>query len=75
MEKCTRNKNASAIKTSLVDTGVDEDISSLVASTLVSSTKDIGTGSSTGNCHIDNGTVHRSRPIRKIIMEDDVCYD
>ena len=75
MAKFPHNKNASTIKTNLVHTGIDEDFASLVASTLISSTKYNDPNSSVGNRHIDNDYVQHSTPIRTINMEDDISNE
>ena len=75
MAKWPHNKNESTIKTNLVDTGIEEDVASLVASTLLSFTKDNDPNSSVGNCHIDNDHVQHSTPIRMVNMEDDISHE
>ena len=75
MAKCPHNKNASVIKTNLVDIGIDEDVASFVASTLISLTKDNYPNSSVGSCHIDKNNVQHSTPIRMVNIEYDVSHE
>ena len=75
MAKCPHNKNASTIKTSLVETGIDEYVASLVASTLVLSIIGNDTGPSVGDCQTDTDSVHQSTPIRMVNMKDDICHE
>ena len=75
MEKCPHNKNVSTIKTNLVDTGIEEDLASLVASTLVSSTTDNDTSPSAGNCHTDTDNIRQSTPIIMVHMKDEVIHE
>ena len=74
-EKCPHNKNVSTIKTNVVGTGIDEDVASLLASTLVSSTTDNHQGSSVVNCHNDSDDVHQPTPIRMVNVKDDISHE
>ena len=75
MTKCPLNKNVSTIKTNLVVTGMDGNVTLLVASKLVSSSRDNDLSSSAGSCNTDSDIVNRFTPIRMINIEDDVCHE
>ena len=75
MAECPQNKNVSTIKTNLVGTGIDEDVSSLLVSTLVSSNADNDQGSSAGNCHIESDNSKESLRIGMVNMKDDISHE
>ena len=54
---------------------MDEDVSSLVASTLIPSTKDNDPNLSAGNCHTYNDFAQHSTLIRMVSMEDDKIHE
>ena len=75
MAKCPHNKNVSSISTNLVDTGIEEDVASLVASTLISRALNIDHEISTSNhCNVNDNT-QRYTSISVVNMEDDICNE
>ena len=75
MGKCQHNRNTLRIETSLVDSGIDDDVTSIFSATLVS-TKDGDQGSSASNCYtIDLDIMHRYIPLRTANMEEEISYE
>ena len=75
MVKCPHNKNVSTIKTNLVGSAIEKDVSSLLASILVSSATNNHQDASVGNCRTDSDNVHQLTPIRMVKMKDDVSHE
>ena len=75
MSKIPHNRNASTIKTNLVDTGIENDVTSTIASTLVSRASNINHEALTGKFHNVYENVQRSTPISVINIEGDKSHE
>ena len=59
----------------LVGTSIDEDVASLVASTLISTENDYEQRLQVGNFHTDSDNIHQSTQIRMVNMTDDISRE